>query len=84
MPCNACHNQYFAFYFRKSINQQKWKCKLAKNPQTITDLKVAIHAVISDNPLRNVLKNWVHRMSYYQVSRGGHLTETVYINKCHA
>ena len=58
----------------------KGKC-YANNPQTITDLKAEIHAMISElwhETIVDLLKNWVHRIGYYQVSHGGHLTESVF------
>lgn len=51
------------------------------HPETIDDLKNEIEAAIvaiRPETIENVLKNWVDRMGYCQVSRGGHLNEIIF------
>ena len=56
--------------------------RYANNPQTITDLKAVI-SQIRHETIKNVLTDWVPPMGYRQVSRSGHLTETIFDKKCH-
>ena len=54
----------------------------ANHPETIEVLKheieVAIHVIDEAQTIKNVLKNWVHRMGYSKVSRGSHLNNVVF------
>lgn len=55
----------------------KDKC-YANNPEIIQDLNTEIQAAIDEKrpgTIEKVLKNWVERKGYCQVSRGGYLNE---------
>ena len=57
----------------------KDKC-YANHPETIQDLKYEIQvadAAIRPETIEKVLQNWVDRISYCKLSRGGHLSEIV-------
>ena len=59
----------------------KDKC-YANHPETIQDLKyeiqAAVAATIRPETIEKVLQNWVDRISYCKLSRGGHLSETFF------
>ena len=58
----------------------KDKC-YANHPETIQDLKYEIQAAVAairPETIEKVLQNWVDRISYCKLSRGGHLSEIVF------
>ena len=76
-PPRSCDLTPLDYYVWGAV---KDKC-YANNPETIQDLKDEIQTAIADirpETIENVLKNWVHRMGYCQVNRGGHLIEIVF------
>ena len=58
----------------------KDKC-YSNHPETIQDLKYEIQAAVAairPETIEKVLQNWVDRISYCKLSRGGHLSEIVF------
>ncbi|XP_044758934.1 uncharacterized protein LOC123316778 [Coccinella septempunctata] len=76
-PPRSCDLTPLDYYLWGAV---KDKC-YANNPETIQDLKTEIQAAIGEiepQTIENVLKNWVIRIGYCQVSRGGHLAEIIF------
>lgn len=76
-PPRSCDLTPLDYYLWGAV---KDKC-YANEPVTINELKSEIQAAIDEisrETIENVLKNWVDRMGYCQVSRGGHLTEIIF------